>query len=78
MKLSAKESVVIRLRYGIGIGDCMTYAEIAEVVAISQTMVRQLEHRAMRKLRHPTNREALMEMQESIAMINTERSRRYQ
>ncbi len=71
MKLSSKESVVIRLRYGIGIGDCMTYAEIAEVIDISQTMVRQLEHRGMRKLRHPSNREALTEMKESIDMINT-------
>ncbi len=74
MKLSAKESVVIRLRYGIGIGDSMTYAEIAEVIGMSQTMVIQLEHRGMRKLRHPSNRKALMEMQESIEMINTEKS----
>ena len=73
MKLSSKESVVIRLRYGIGIGDSMTYAEIAEVIDMSQTMVRQFEHRGMRKLRHPSNREALIEMKESIDIINIEK-----
>ncbi len=73
MKLSRKESIVIRLRYGIGVDGPMTYAEIAEVVGLSKTMAKQLEHRAIRKLRHPSNRQALIEIQETVGMMMTGR-----
>ena len=36
MKLNHKESVIIRLRFGIGTDDPMTYEEIAEVTGISK------------------------------------------
>ncbi len=34
MQLNHNESVIIRLRFGIGTDDPMTYEEIAEVVGI--------------------------------------------
>ena len=71
MKLTQKESVVIRLRYGIGIDDHMTYEEIAKVVNLSKTMVKQLEHRAIRKLKHLSNRNKMLEIQEIINLMNT-------
>ena len=71
MKLTQKESAVIRLRYGIDDDDPMTYQEIAEIVGLGKTMVKQLELRALKKLKHPSNREALMEIQETIDLINT-------
>ena len=47
MKLTQKESAVIRLRYGLDIDDPMTYQEIAEIVGLGGTMVKQLEQRAL-------------------------------
>ncbi len=71
MKLTQKESAVIRLRYGIDDDIQRTYQEIAKIVNLSSTMVKQLEHRAMRKLRHPSNKETMMEIKETIDLINT-------
>ncbi len=71
MKLTQKESAIIRLRYGLDIDDPMTYQEIAEIVGLGKTMVKQLEKKALKKLKHPSNREAMMEIKETIDLINT-------
>jgi RNA polymerase primary sigma factor len=70
MKLSHKESVIIRLRYGIGTNDPMTYEEIAEVVGVSKTMVNLLEQKALRKLKHISNRETMLDLKETIDLID--------
>ena len=70
MKLSHKESVIIRLRYGIGTNDPMTYEEIAEVVGVSKTMVKLLEQKALRKLKHISNRETMLDLKETIDLID--------
>jgi len=71
MKLTQKESAIIRLRYGIDIDDPLTYQEIGEIVGLGKTMVKQLEQRALKKLKHPENRKKLMEIQETIDLINS-------
>ena len=71
MKLTQKESAVIRLRYGIAIGDDFTHQEISEIVGLSKTMVLQLEKRALRKLKHLSNRDAMIEIKETSDSINT-------
>jgi DNA-directed RNA polymerase sigma subunit (sigma70/sigma32) len=70
MKLSHRESVIIRLRYGIGTNDPMTYEEIAEVVSLSKTMVKLLEQKALRKLKHISNRETMLDLKETIDLID--------
>ena len=74
MKLNHKESVIIRLRFGIGTNDSMTYVEIAEVIGISKTMVKVLEHRALRKLKHITNRERMLDLKETLELIDTSKN----
>ncbi len=74
MKLNHKESVIIRLRFGIGTDDPMTYVEIAEVIGISKTMVKVLEHRALRKLKHITNRERMLDLKETLELIDTSKN----
>ena len=74
MKLNHKESVIIRLRFGIGTNDPMTYEEIAEVIGISKTMVKVLEHRALRKLKHITNRERMLDLKETLELIDTSKN----
>jgi len=70
MKLNHKESVIIRLRFGIGTNDPMTYEEIAEVVDVSKTMVKLLEQKALRKLKHITNKQRLIDLKETIDLIH--------
>ena len=71
MKLSHKESVIIRLRFGIDTEDPMTYVEIAEVIGISKTMVKVLEHRALRKLKHISNRPIMRDLKETFELIGS-------
>ncbi len=71
MKLNHKESVIVRLRFGIVTEDSMTYAETAEVVGISKTMIKVLEHRALRKLKHLSNRNKMLDLKDTLDYINT-------
>ena len=71
MQLNHNESVIIRLRFGIGTNDPMTYVEIAEVVGISKTMVQVLEQKALRKLKHITNRNKMLDLKDTLDYINT-------
>ena len=44
------ERDMLRLRFGLGDGECLTLAEIGQVYGITREAVRQREKRAMRKL----------------------------
>ena len=74
MKLNHKESVIIRLRFGIGTDDPMTYQQISGVIGISKTMVKVLEHRALRKLKHITNRERMFDLKETFELIGSSKN----
>ena len=71
MKLNHKESVIIRLRFGIGTDDPMTYVEVAEITGVSKTMVKLLEQKALRKLKHITNRQRMLDLKETLDLINS-------
>ena len=50
-RLSEREKLIIRIRYGLEDGEPHTLAETGEVVHVSRERVRQLEMRALKKLR---------------------------
>lgn len=50
-RLSERERLIIKIRYGFDDGEPHTLAETGEVVHVSRERVRQLEMRALRKLR---------------------------
>ena len=50
-RLSDKEKMIIRIRYGFDDGEPHTLAETGETMDVSRERVRQLEMRALRKLR---------------------------
>lgn len=50
-RLSDREKLVLRIRYGFDDGETHTLAETGETVKVSRERVRQLEMRALRKLR---------------------------
>ena len=59
-QLSPRERDVIELRYGINTGQTHTLNEIAQLYGLSRERVRQIQAKAMRKLRHP-RRQALLQ-----------------
>jgi RNA polymerase sigma factor (sigma-70 family) len=50
---------IIRIRYGFGHGHEATIEDIADEFNLSRERVRQLEHKALRYLRHPMRSKAL-------------------
>ena len=51
--LTLKEAAVIRLRFGLDCGQERTLEEVGKILGVTRERVRQLEHRALKKLRHP-------------------------
>ncbi len=52
--LNPKEAEVIRLRYGLDDQGPYTLEEVGRLLSITRERVRQIESRAMKKLRHPS------------------------
>jgi RNA polymerase primary sigma factor len=50
-RLSEREKLIIRIRYGLEDGEPHTLSETGEVIHVSRERVRQLEMRALKKLR---------------------------
>ena len=52
--LSYREREIIKLRYGIGDGYTYTLEEVGKIFKVTRERVRQIEAKALRKLRHPS------------------------
>ena len=52
--LTEREKKVLRLRFGIGDGYPRTLEEVGEIFNVTRERVRQIEAKALKKLRHPT------------------------
>ena len=59
--LNPKERKVIRLRYGLGDNEEMTMGEVAREFKVTRGRIFQIEHKALRKLRHPCRSRKLKE-----------------
>ncbi|MCI4626160.1 MAG: sigma-70 family RNA polymerase sigma factor [Candidatus Magnetoovum sp. WYHC-5] len=57
--LSEKEEKVIRMRFGIGVDRDHTLEEVGRHLSITRERVRQIEAKALRKLKHPSRLKAL-------------------
>lgn len=51
--LTAREKRVLRLRFGIGDGSPRTLEEVGKVFNVTRERVRQIEAKALKKMRHP-------------------------
>lgn len=57
--LTDREEGVLRLRYGLDDGRSRTLEEIGQVYGVTRERIRQIEAKALRKLRHPSRSKQL-------------------
>ncbi|MFO7895396.1 MAG: RNA polymerase sigma factor RpoD [Candidatus Cloacimonadales bacterium] len=58
--LTPREERVIRLRFGIDDGYHRTLEEVGNIFSVTRERIRQIEDKALTKLRHPTRSQVLM------------------
>ena len=52
--LTPREERVLRMRFGIGFSADKTLQEVAQQVSLTRERIRQIEAKALRKLKHPS------------------------
>jgi len=57
--LTAREAKVLRMRFGIGMNTDHTLEEVGKQFDVTRERIRQIEAKALRKLRHPSRSESL-------------------
>lgn len=57
--LTQKEALVIRLRFGIDDGETKTLEDVGRMFGVTRERIRQIEAKALRKLRHPSRSQKL-------------------
>lgn len=59
--LNEREAEVLRLRFGLDTGNARTLEEVGEVMGVTRERIRQIETKALRKLRNPLRLQLLQE-----------------
>ena len=62
--LTDREAKVIRMRFGLNSSRPMTLEEVGKKFGVTRERIRQIEAKALRKLRHPSMRKRLQDFLE--------------
>ena len=65
--LTEREQMILKLRFGFDDGRPRTLEEVGRVYNVTRERIRQIEEKALRKLRHPTRRGRLESFRKSAA-----------
>jgi RNA polymerase primary sigma factor len=57
--LTPREERIVRMRFGIGMNDDHTLEEVGQQFSVTRERIRQIEAKALRKLRHPSRSRTL-------------------
>ncbi len=66
--LTPREEQVIKMRFGLGDGSEHTLEEVGQRFSVTRERIRQIEAKALRKLRHPSRSRMLMAFLEGSAL----------
>ncbi|XXK27651.1 RNA polymerase sigma factor RpoD [Arenicellales bacterium nBUS_45] len=69
--LTERESKVIRMRFGIGLNTDHTLEEVGKQFDVTRERIRQIEAKALRKMRHPTRSEKLPQLSGLVFLRKT-------
>jgi RNA polymerase primary sigma factor len=58
--LKLKEEKILRMRFGIGVQESMTLEEVGARLEVTRERIRQIEAKAIRRLKHPTRLDQLL------------------
>jgi len=61
LTLNEREAEIIRLRFGIGYGYPLTLEDVGKIFKITRERVRQIEAKAIRKMKHPSRCKSLVD-----------------
>jgi RNA polymerase primary sigma factor len=65
-QLTDREKEILKLRYGLEDGHPRTLKDVARVFNITRERVRQIEIKALEKLKHPTRKEELQKFRQLL------------
>ncbi|MAF67056.1 MAG: RNA polymerase sigma factor RpoD [Planctomycetes bacterium] len=68
--LTFREREIVKLRYGIGDGYTYTLEEVGRIFRVTRERVRQIEAKAVRKLRHPVRARQLASFLDNSTPVN--------
>ena len=68
--LTFREREIVKLRYGIGDGYTYTLEEVGRIFRVTRERVRQIEAKAVRKLRHPVRARQLASFLDDATPVN--------
>jgi RNA polymerase primary sigma factor len=57
--LTPREERIVRMRFGIGMNSDHTLEEVGQQFAVTRERIRQIEAKALRKLKHPSRSKVL-------------------
>ena len=57
--LTPREERILRMRFGIGTKSDHTLEQVGQVFSVTRERIRQIEAKALRKLKHPSRARAL-------------------